>query len=65
MAELRSATRPDGTGPRHPLVVSPNTVKTQTHSIYRELGVRSREDAVRIARERRLIDNGEVGVTHG
>ena len=37
------------------LYVSPNTVKTQCSAIYRKLGVTSRHDAVRAARERRLV----------
>ncbi|HEX6955880.1 MAG TPA: LuxR C-terminal-related transcriptional regulator [Agromyces sp.] len=38
------------------LSVSPNTVKTQVRSIYRKLGVRSREGAVQRARTLGLID---------
>ena len=38
------------------LFVSPNTVKTQLRSIYRKLGVSSREDAVLVARDRGLLD---------
>lgn len=37
------------------LYVSPNTVKTQCSAIYRKLGVNSRSDAVRTARDLRLI----------
>jgi LuxR family maltose regulon positive regulatory protein len=37
------------------LYVSPNTVKTHTLSLYRKLGARSRDEAVRIGRERLLI----------
>jgi LuxR family maltose regulon positive regulatory protein len=37
------------------LYVSHNTVKTQMRAIYRKLGVASREDAVRRARERGLL----------
>lgn len=35
--------------------VSPNTVKTHVRRIYRRLGVSSREDAVAVARARRLL----------
>ena len=35
--------------------VSVNTIKTQLRSIYRKLGVSSREDAVRVARRRGLF----------
>lgn len=38
------------------LSVSPNTVKTQVRSIYRKLGVRSREGAVQRARTLGIID---------
>ncbi|MFT4288775.1 LuxR C-terminal-related transcriptional regulator [Nocardioides sp.] len=38
------------------LTVSPNTVKTQLRSIYRKLGVTSREAAVRTAFEYHLLD---------
>lgn len=37
------------------LHVSPNTVKTQLRSLYRKLGVRGREDAVREARRRGIL----------
>ncbi len=37
------------------LVVSSNTVKTQLRSIYRKLGVSSRDDAIAIALERHLL----------
>jgi len=37
------------------LQVSPNTVKTHTQALYRKLGARSRDEAIRIARERLLI----------
>jgi LuxR family maltose regulon positive regulatory protein len=37
------------------LVVSANTVKTQLRSIYRKLGVRSREDAIAVALDRHLL----------
>jgi LuxR family maltose regulon positive regulatory protein len=37
------------------LYVSHNTVKTQMRSIYRKLGVATREEAVRRARERGLL----------
>lgn len=37
------------------LYLSPNTVKTHTRAIYRKLGARSREEAVRIARGRQLV----------
>ena len=37
------------------LRVSPNTVKTHTKALYRKLGARSRDEAVRNARERLLI----------
>jgi LuxR family maltose regulon positive regulatory protein len=43
------------------LSVSSNTVKSQTHSIYRKLGARSRIQAVLIAREQRLLDLETVG----
>ncbi len=36
--------------------VSPNTVKTQAASVYRKLGCRSRDEAVRRAREAGLLD---------
>ena len=39
------------------LFVSPNTVKSQVRSIYRKLGVSSREDAVLVARDRGLLDS--------
>ena len=39
------------------LFVSPNTVKSQLRSIYRKLGVSSREDAVLVARDRGLLDD--------
>ncbi|GAA4160667.1 hypothetical protein GCM10022286_17050 [Gryllotalpicola daejeonensis] len=37
------------------LFVSENTVKTQLRSLYRKLGVETREGAIRVARERRLL----------
>jgi LuxR family maltose regulon positive regulatory protein len=37
------------------LVVSSNTVKTQLRSIYRKLGVSSRDDAIAVALERHLL----------
>lgn len=37
------------------LYVSPNTVKTQARTLYRKLGVHSRADAVRVAKQRGLI----------
>lgn len=37
------------------LYLSPNTIKTHTAALYRKLGGRSRSEAVRIGRERRLI----------
>lgn len=37
------------------LTVSPNTVKSQLRSLYRKLGVRSRDDALRVAAERGLL----------
>jgi LuxR family maltose regulon positive regulatory protein len=40
------------------LVVSVNTVKTQTSSLYRKLGASSRQEAVRIAREAGLLHAG-------
>lgn len=40
----------------HELTVSVNTVKTHIRSIYGELGVRTRRDAVRRAYEHDLID---------
>ena len=33
------------------LVISPNTVRTHIHNIYRKLDVTSREDILRIVRE--------------
>lgn len=41
------------------LVVSTNTVKTQLRSIYRKLGVSSRDEAIAIALERHLVVPGE------
>lgn len=41
------------------LVVSSNTVKTQVRSIYRKLGVSSREDAIAVAMERHLLVDPE------
>lgn len=38
------------------LVVSPHTIKTQLQSIYRKLGVSSREAAIAVARESGLLD---------
>lgn len=43
------------------LYVSHNTVKTQMRSIYRKLGVATREDAVRRARERGLLSRTLAG----
>jgi ATP/maltotriose-dependent transcriptional regulator MalT len=37
------------------LFLSANTVKTHTHAVYRKLGAHSRAEAVRLARESRLI----------
>ncbi|GAA3630090.1 LuxR C-terminal-related transcriptional regulator [Microlunatus ginsengisoli] len=37
------------------LYISPNTAKTHAKSVYRKLGASSRAEAVRVARERRLI----------
>lgn len=37
------------------LFVSPNTVKTQTKSLYRKLGARNREEAITIAMHRHLL----------
>jgi LuxR family maltose regulon positive regulatory protein len=37
------------------LVVSTNTIKTQVKSIFRKLGVNSRQEAGEVARELRLI----------
>lgn len=37
------------------LVVSTNTVKSQTRSLYRKLGVSNREDAIAVASERHLL----------
>jgi LuxR family maltose regulon positive regulatory protein len=37
------------------LVVSTNTVKSQTRSVYRKLGVSNREDAIAVASERHLL----------
>lgn len=45
------------------LYVSHNTVKTQMRSIYRKLGVATREDAVRRARERGLLSRSLAGGT--
>ena len=41
------------------LVVSSNTVKSQVRSIYRKLGVSSREDAIAVALERHLLTPSE------
>ncbi|MCW5951211.1 MAG: NACHT domain-containing protein [Propionibacteriaceae bacterium] len=41
------------------LVVSPHTIKTQLQSIYRKLGVSSREAALAVARELGLLDRSE------
>jgi LuxR family maltose regulon positive regulatory protein len=38
------------------LAISPNTVKYRLKSLYEKLGVSSRKDAVRLARERGLTD---------
>lgn len=38
------------------LLVSPNTVKSQIRSIYRKLGVSTREDAIALSMERHLLD---------
>ena len=38
------------------LFVSPNTVKSQTYSIFRELGASSRNEAVIRSRQLELID---------
>ena len=38
------------------LYISRHTVKTQAISIYRKLGVSSRSEAVRVAREMHLLD---------
>lgn len=38
------------------LGVSPNTVKSQVQSLYRKLGVKTRAEAVRVAREWQLFD---------
>ena len=43
------------------LYVSHNTVKTQMRAIYRKLGVATREDAVRTARERGLLSRSLSG----
>ena len=43
------------------LYVSRNTVKSHAMAIYRKLGVTSRGDAVREAREFHLITNDSVG----
>lgn len=40
------------------LGVSANTVKSQVQSVYRKLGVKSRADAVRVARDWQLLDDG-------
>lgn len=45
----------------HALVVSPHTIKSQLHAIYRKLGVSSRDSALRVAREYGLLDRTEVG----
>jgi LuxR family maltose regulon positive regulatory protein len=37
------------------LYLSPNTVKSQVRSIYRKLGVNSRDEALEVAREHRLL----------
>lgn len=37
------------------LYLSPNTVKTHTSALYRKLGARSRSEAVKIGRQRRVI----------
>jgi LuxR family maltose regulon positive regulatory protein len=41
------------------LFVSRNTVKTLAATVYRKLGVHSREDAVRSARSNGLLDSGD------
>ena len=38
------------------LNISPNTVKYRLKSLYEKLHVNSRHDAVRLSRERRLLD---------
>jgi LuxR family transcriptional regulator, maltose regulon positive regulatory protein len=48
----RSLSVTDMAGELH---LSPNTVKTHTQALYRKLGARSRDEAIRIARERLLI----------
>lgn len=42
------------------LYVSPNTVKTQLRSVYRKLGVSSREEALTVAHLRGLLDDPET-----
>jgi LuxR family transcriptional regulator, maltose regulon positive regulatory protein len=37
------------------LMVSTNTVKTHIRGVYRKLGVRSRKEAVKVARRRGLL----------
>lgn len=41
------------------LGVSPNTVKTQLKTVYRKLGVGSREEALAVALEEEILDEGE------
>ena len=40
------------------LKISPNTVKYRLRSLYAKLAVNTRKDAVRVSRERRLVDSG-------
>ncbi len=40
--------------------VSANTIKTQANAVYRKLDVRSRSEAVALARELGLLDGTEV-----
>ena len=44
------------------LKISPNTVKYRLKSLYEKLGVSSRQDAVQLSRERKLLDDGPTNL---